>query len=525
MIERKLELYLKKVGAHIVSVLGSDTAQVEQWKNTLNRMGFEIEEFSEITYTHAVIVLDQQLITDKLFSWMTTISLCEDCTLADASSQGLHNVRHDLHRWNGIDFEYIGEGATQGISDDFRQICDMWKSSILPTWPDMEPFQKDTYLLYAGAGPNRIFDRRNQDLVEEIDQAFLDGYTKILFYNGDETTQPDSILRAQRLADFYDIKTNYCLPERTFIYVCGAPNARDTYERLVAHYGFSYVLQCRGYFRFELLHREDYTHVADDSALKKYHDTPYEIGPRPKKFLNFNRVPRKHRMMIASKLKGAGLIDQGYMSFYLDDTDPNAGTKYAKIRPLTQFQDYFPVTPEFQDYCGEHINFEKFLNEDVPMVLNRTAARDNPVDINDDDLEYYRNSYFSIVNETVFYRDDSMNGDPLFSSTFLSEKTWKPIMMKHPFVIIGCYQSLDMLRNIGYKTFHPYINEDYDATNDDHSRMEFAFNEIKRLIEMTDSEWLELQRNIAPIIEHNYAHFCDTNKKLYIDGDSIADYY
>ena len=515
MIERKLDLYLKKVGAQIVTVLGSDTHQVTQWENSLRNIGYQIEAINHVTYTHAVLILDKHKEVHRgIYSWTTTISLCTDYSLQDLINQGLDTTRHDVHRWNGTDFEYIGEGAIEQL-DDPDQVSGFWRY-ILQGWPDLAPYVNDTYIVYAGAGSCRISERRNQDLVEEINQAFINGYTRILFYNGDETTQADSILRCQRLADFFDIKINYQIPKNTFIYVCGSPDARDTYDRLSYDYGFCHQMMCRGFFRFEILHRDSMSHLDDDSKVRAYLDTPYQLGSRDKRFLNFNRVPRPHRMMLASKLYGSELLDQGFMSFnhIVDDLDA-----------LSYFQNFFPVTDKFQDYCMDHINFERFLENYSPMVLNISPDRDNPVNINDDDVHYYQNSYFSIVTETVFYHADDMNFSEQFHSTFLSEKTWKPIMMKHPFILLGCRHSLHILRDIGYKTFHPYIDETYDVTGDDHSRMLFACREIERLVNLSDAEWLELQRNIAPIIEHNYAHFCDTNKKLYLDGDSIANFY
>lgn len=515
MKERKLDLYLKKVGAHIITVLGEDTEQVTYWENCLRDVGYQIEPLGPVAYVHAVVVLDKQIQPlYGIFSWTTVITMCPDYTADDYARQALDCAVVDTHSWNGIDFVYTGHGAAEKL-DDPVQITGFWEN-ILQGWPDLAPYVKDTYILYAGAGTGRISDRRNQDLVEEINQAFLNGYTRILFYNGDETSQADSLLRAQRLADFFDIKTNYHIPQNTFIYVCGSPDARDTYDKLSYHYGFCHQLLCRGYFRFELMHRGGMLGLDDDSKVRAYLDTPYQLGSRDKRFLNFNRVPRPHRMMLASKLYGAGLLDQGYMSFNHKADDLDA---------LAYFQNFFPVTDEFQDYCMDHINFERFIDDYCPMVLNRTPDRDNPVEIVDDDVDYYRNSYFSIVTETVYYENDDMNHDANFHSTFLSEKTWKPIMMKHPFVLVGCHHSLHMLRNIGYKTFHPYIDETYDVTHDAHSRMLFAWREIERLIRMSDAEWLELQRDIAPIVEYNFKHFCDTNKKLYIDGDSIAGFY
>jgi hypothetical protein len=63
---------------------------------------------------------------------------------------------------------------------------------------------------------------------------------------------------------------------------------------------------------------------------------------------------------------------------------------------------------------------------------------------------------------------------------------------------------LEYLKSLGYKTFHPYINESYDEIVDDKLRMDAITTEILRLNNFSDSEWLIFQKNVKDIIEHNY---------------------
>lgn len=65
-------------------------------------------------------------------------------------------------------------------------------------------------------------------------------------------------------------------------------------------------------------------------------------------------------------------------------------------------------------------------------------------------------------------------------------------------------QTLKGLRDIGYKTFHPYINESYDEIYDDQERFYAVMDEVERLANMTDEEtriWLE---NVQPITQYNF---------------------
>jgi hypothetical protein len=81
---------------------------------------------------------------------------------------------------------------------------------------------------------------------------------------------------------------------------------------------------------------------------------------------------------------------------------------------------------------------------------------------------------------------------------------------------------LKYLRSTGYKTFHPYIDETYDTIDDDEIRYQMIVDEIKRLCNQTDEEWLAWQNNIKNIVEHNYDIL--KNRKIWhtnIDLDKV----
>ena len=56
---------------------------------------------------------------------------------------------------------------------------------------------------------------------------------------------------------------------------------------------------------------------------------------------------------------------------------------------------------------------------------------------------------------------------------------------------------------IGWKTFHPYIDEGYDYEKDDNKRLEMIINEVKRLNTYSKEEWFNWRQQVQPIIEYN----------------------
>ena len=100
-----------------------------------------------------------------------------------------------------------------------------------------------------------------------------------------------------------------------------------------------------------------------------------------------------------------------------------------------------------------------------------------------------------------------MEGLLHYSNTlFLSEKIYKPFAFRHPFILLGWHGSLRVLRERGFKTFHPYIDESYDDEPDHNKRFDMIVNEIKRLEKFTDDQWIEWQHNIKSIVEYNYKY-------------------
>ena len=88
----------------------------------------------------------------------------------------------------------------------------------------------------------------------------------------------------------------------------------------------------------------------------------------------------------------------------------------------------------------------------------------------------------------------------------LTEKTFKPIALGMPFVIVGTKGSLAYLRSYGFKTFDSIWDESYDDAEDD-----VRISKIASLLHGLDNIPAEAKQdlfNIAkPIIEHNWNHF------------------
>jgi hypothetical protein len=88
----------------------------------------------------------------------------------------------------------------------------------------------------------------------------------------------------------------------------------------------------------------------------------------------------------------------------------------------------------------------------------------------------------------------------------LTEKTFKPIALGMPFVLLGTRGSLKYLRSYGFRTFEGIWDESYDDA-EDHVRAQRIVSLLRSLDELTPAARQDLFEQCIPVIKHNWNHF------------------
>ena len=107
---------------------------------------------------------------------------------------------------------------------------------------------------------------------------------------------------------------------------------------------------------------------------------------------------------------------------------------------------------------------------------------------------HYDNIFVDIVSET-----ETAN-----NTTFITEKTIRPMLFKKPFVIMAGQGHLGLLHKLGFKTFNKWWNEDYDNMHGVD-----RVNAICKVIDSIDSRQQKMYNFIEEmkdVIEHNHSH-------------------
>jgi hypothetical protein len=88
----------------------------------------------------------------------------------------------------------------------------------------------------------------------------------------------------------------------------------------------------------------------------------------------------------------------------------------------------------------------------------------------------------------------------------LTEKSFKPIALGMPFVIVGTQGSLKYLRSYGFRTFGDIWDESYDDADDD-VRIEKIAKLLKDLDSMSMDQKKKIFESAHDVIKHNWNHF------------------
>lgn len=208
---------------------------------------------------------------------------------------------------------------------------------------------------------------------------------------------------------------------------------------------------------------------------------------RPKKFLSFNRSLRSHRYYLAYLAMKYSFLHEGIFSFI------NVPDTPARIKNQIEMFEGRPITDKEFYRLMNHFPIE--LDTET---LDANQKRGFTTDSNK--KEWYLDSYIHLTSETSFVVQE-------IDEPFFSEKTFRPINNLQPFIYLGNAYALKKLQSLGFKTFHPYIDESYDNEPDHIKRMKLIKTEILKLVKMPKKDLHNLYYSLQHITLHNFEVF------------------
>jgi len=276
----------------------------------------------------------------------------------------------------------------------------------------------------------------------------------------------------------------YDVPIQQIIYITGDFNAPKNYKAWYSQFDLKVKMHVIVYEIFE-------THI---SSILTKHNNRKRITNIDKQFAykekhlksikDYNCLQKRargHRVFLFDKLSENKLLDKGINSM---NKLPNESIHYFKDFPIfceekrvRELNKLLPIIPKY--YQNKENLFTSPHNGELIQELN---------------FEIMCHSWLTVVSEAHYFT--------AAETGFLSEKTFKPIACGHPFIIYGAKFSLQRIKELGYKTFEPFIDESYDNL-DDISRIDKIIMILKDFCQKSQKEKLQFYQNCMPILQFN----------------------
>jgi hypothetical protein len=223
------------------------------------------------------------------------------------------------------------------------------------------------------------------------------------------------------------------------------------------------------------------------AALDWYKNIQYlpSIKTFSKVFISFNNLineKRSYRLTLISMMIDSGLDKYGYISMCQQDTAKKIKNELYSPHSLISTQ--------------SKILIHKTLLPDPPILIIDTDVTIGTLSANDN-LKTLSLGLFHVVTETIFY-DEKLH---------LTEKIFKPIVARRPFILVGAPGNLAYLKSYGFKTFGQWIDESYDLEKDPDQRLTKIVIELDKLCKLPESVLIQMYEEMQDILEYNFQWF------------------
>jgi hypothetical protein len=245
------------------------------------------------------------------------------------------------------------------------------------------------------------------------------------------------------------------------------------------------------------------------SWLRSYHINYFPKGahnlkPEEKPYFYFNctfGTFRDYKYNLYLRLQKENLLDHHKVA-YLSGSQRNAKLESPYLKSINV--DLHSITNRDITINGQVINNASIEEYFINKMENQSNTKL-------DQLYMMVNSRFTLTIETEMHNE----------SNRYTEKSMKPIAIHQPFLIAGNYKVLDLLKQDGFQTFHPFIDESYDNIQNTEERINCIIKELNRLMCISMQDWQKLLKKMQPILKHNHQHLMNMSSQY---CNTILDY-
>lgn len=130
------------------------------------------------------------------------------------------------------------------------------------------------------------------------------------------------------------------------------------------------------------------------------------------------------------------------------------------------------------------------------------------------DFNFQRKAFWHIVAETVFYH----------KKLHLTEKIFKPIIARRPFLLVAAPGNLAYLKSYGFKTFDKWVDESYDNEQDNDKRIQMVVAELTKICALSEEELYAMHAEMDATLDFNFDHFYNGNFQTIIVDEMLDNF-
>ena len=224
------------------------------------------------------------------------------------------------------------------------------------------------------------------------------------------------------------------------------------------------------------------------------------------KFSVFSRNYYSWRLSLFLELINRGILKEVNYSFH--NYNPYIEGLVYSLETLKE-----DVVKEGYELTEE---IEEWINK-VPYDLGNKSQKWSSViydAIDSSDIHIVIESHFDPFLGPNFSQFKPKYDPNTIAPGFLTEKTWKPISCRKPFILAATPYALRDLRKLGYKTFDGIIDESYDTMENDQERMKAIGVEIERINNLSKEAYKEFLNKTKEIVEFNHNLYIQQHESI-----------
>lgn len=243
--------------------------------------------------------------------------------------------------------------------------------------------------------------------------------------------------------------------------------------------------------------REDRDKVLEsvDKNLEFFDIDKWDYKNRKKLFTSYTGKETLQNAGLVSELIKRDFFDKGYVSYKLfeekfelskselqriidyRDSQSHIDTKEKIIKSLSDKKYVI-------DYDGKTFDRAKYKFRNAPLYSSAFSL------ISENFVPFYKKQYLSELD-----------------ALHITSTTWKHIAMGHPFMIIGCVNTMGYLNNEGYFSLNDMFEESYDRVADLTKKIDLICKQIDKLSRLTDEHLNNLIERAIPFLKENKRRF------------------